>query len=107
MALEVSMSALQTQRLLGAIFILLGGWCLLFPGFVESVVLSPEYYLGNSTSKLLMACFGAQAVLVGIVICTAKFLPRTFLIFGLVASVPFFGFNYYFYFVRGMFTDWM
>jgi len=101
------LKAVHIQRALALIFILLGGWCLLFPAVVESFVMRPAYYVGNSTSELFVACFGAQAILVGIVIYTSRFLPGTFLIFGIVASVPFFGFNYYFYFVRGMFTDWM
>jgi len=105
--MEGFLKAVHIQRALALIFILLGGWCLLFPAVVESFVMRPAYYVGNSTSELFVACFGAQAILVGIVIYTSRFLPSTFLIFGIVASVPFFGFNYYFYFVRGMFTDWM
>ena len=101
------MKAIHVQRLLALIFIGLGGWCLLFPAVVESVVMQPAYYIGNATSALFVACFGAQAILAGIIICTSRFLPSTFLIFGIVASIPFFGFNYYFYFVRGMLTDWM
>lgn len=101
------MKAIHLQRILAFIFIALGTWCLLFPAVVESFVMRPAYYVGNSTSELFVACFGAQAILVGTVIYTSRFLPSTFLIFGIVASVPFFGFNYYFYFVRGMFTDWM
>jgi len=99
--------AVHLQRILALIFIGLGAWCLLFPASVELFVMRPAYYVGNSTSELFVACFGAQAILVGAVIYTSRFLPSTFLIFGIVASVPFFGFNYYFYFVRGMFTDWM
>lgn len=101
------MTARHVQRLLALIFIGLGGWCLLYPAAVEALVLRPEYRIGNATSTLLVACFGAQAVLAGIAVWGARFRPRMFLLFGVVASVPFFGFNYYFYFVRGMFTDWM
>ena len=101
------MKAVHLQRILALIFIGLGAWCLLFPASVELFVMRPAYYVGNSTSELFVACFGAQAILVGAVIYTSRFLPSTFLIFGIVASVPFFGFNYYFYFVRSMFTDWM
>ena len=78
-----------------------------FPSTVESFAMRPEYYVGNSTSKLFVACFGAQAILVGVVIYASHFSARTFLIFGLAASIPFFVFNYYFYFVREMFTNWM
>ena len=55
----------------------------------------------------LIGCFGAQAVLCGTIIATAEFKPQTFLIFGLIGSVPFFVFNAYFYFVVPIFTDWM
>lgn len=101
------MKAIHVQYMLAAIFLLLGGWCVLFPEMVETLVLRPEYRIGNPTSQLLLACFGAQAMLVGTVICTCRFLPKTFLIFGLTASIPFFVFNVCFYVVRGMFTEWM
>jgi hypothetical protein len=101
------MSALHAQRALALIFILLGGWCLLMPGQVEALVLRPEFIVGNATSALFVGCFGAQAVLAGIVIFTCRFTPTTFLVFGLAGSLPFFGFNYYFYFVEAMFTRWM
>lgn len=101
------MKAIHVQKALALIFLLLGGWCLSFPAIVEALVMRPQYYVGNATSALFVACFGAQAMLCGTVIYTARFLPRTFLVFGLIASVPFFGFNYYFYFIKGMFTDWM
>jgi hypothetical protein len=101
------MKATHIQKSLGLIFILLGGWCLFFPGVVESLVLKPEYYVGNTTTAIFVGCFGAQAVLGGTVILTCVFKPSTFLIFGLVGSIPFFGFNYYFYFIEPIFTDWM
>jgi hypothetical protein len=101
------MKAIHVQRFLALIFMSLGGWCLIMPMTVEAIVMRPEFYLGNQTSTLFLACFGAQAVLVGIVVYSSRFLPSTFLVFGLMASLPFFVFNYYFYFVRGIFTDWM
>jgi hypothetical protein len=39
--------------------------CLLFSAFVESIVLRPAYFVGNATSALFVACFGAQALLGG------------------------------------------
>jgi hypothetical protein len=104
---EHPLKSIHVQKALALVFLLLGGWCLLFPATVEALVIRPEYYVGNATSGLFVACFGAQAMLGGTVIYTSRFLPRTFLVFGLLASVPFFGFNYYFYFIKGMFTDWM
>ena len=52
-----------------------------------------------------MACFGAQAVLVRIVIFYSHFSERTVLMSGLADSLPFFAFDYYLYFVAKMFTD--
>ena len=104
---EYPLKSIHVQKALALVVLLLGGWCLLFPATVEALVIRPDYYVGNATSALFVACFGAQAMLCGTVIYTSRFLPRTFLVFGLLASVPFFGFNYYFYFIKGMFTDWM
>ena len=99
--------AKRLQLLLGSVFLVLGAWCLVTPHSVEQFVLRPEYQVLNATSALLMGCFGAQAVLVGSVVSLSTFSARTFLVFGLVASVPFFVFNYYFYYVVQMFTPWM
>jgi hypothetical protein len=101
------MTAQRVQYFLASIFLGLGGWCLLAPRSVELLVFRPEFQILSPTSTLLMACFGAQAVLAGTVIVTSEFKSQTFLIFGLIGSVPFFIFNYYFYFVAEMFTDWM
>ncbi len=101
------MSALNIQRMLAGVFLGLGGWALIFPGTVEQLVFKPNYFVGNETSRLLLACFGAQAVLAGTIMALARFTPTTFLVFGLVGSIPFFIFNYYFVFVVEMFTHWM
>ncbi|MAP96504.1 MAG: hypothetical protein CMK07_16285 [Ponticaulis sp.] len=101
------MRSKHIQLVLAAIFIGLGGWCLVAPHSVERLVLRPEYQHLSATSALLLGCFGAQAVLGGIVIALSQFTPRTFLIFGLVGSLPFFAFNWYFVFVSKMFTEWM
>ena len=101
------MSATSLQRALGSIFLILGLWVLLFPSHAEQTALSPEHYIGTYTSAVLVGCFGAQAVLCSILLFTAVFTSRTFLIFGLVGSVPFFAFNYYFLYVVPVFNDWM
>ena len=80
---------------------------MLAPGDVEQLGLRPELVTGSLATKILIGCFGAQAMLCGVVIATSRFTPATFLIFGLAGSVPFFGFNYYFYFVAEVFSDWM
>lgn len=100
-------SARLIQLFLASVFLLLGGWCLLMPNMVEQLVFRPEYQHFSATSNLFMGCFGAQAVLVSVVISCSKFTAKTFLVFGLVGSIPFFIFNYHFYFTKQMFTDWM
>ncbi len=101
------MKPLHIQRLLAAVFLGLGGWALLFPATVERLVFTPENHVGNITSHVLMACFGAQAVLGGVVMFFSRFTERTFLVFGIVGSLPFFVFNYYFVFVIELFSSWM
>lgn len=100
-------TARNIQTLLSLVFIGLGGWCLFWPAVVEQLVFKPEFQHRSATSALLMGCFGAQAVLAGTVIALSEFRPRTFLMFGLGGSLPFFVFNWYFYFIAQMFTDWM
>lgn len=100
-------AAKRIQFALAAIFIGLGGWCLVAPQSVERLALRPEFQHMSATSALFIACFGAQAVLCGLVIALSEFKPRTFLVFGLLGSVPFFAFNWYFVFVAKMFTPWM
>eukprot|EP00435_Cladocopium_sp_Y103_P078283 s1_g2022.t1 len=104
---EEKMRAKHIQYLLASIFLGLGGWCLIAPHMVETLGFRPEYQMLNTTSALLIGCFGAQAVLAGTVIAISEFRQNTFLVFGLIGSVPFFIFNYYFYYVAEVFTDWM
>ncbi|MEM9620166.1 MAG: hypothetical protein AAF993_00860 [Pseudomonadota bacterium] len=100
-------AALMVQRILAGIFIGLGGWALFFPTSVEQMVIRPEFRMNALTVAIFIGCFGAQAILCGTVIWFSRFTARTFLIFGLVGSLPFFAFNYYFVFVQPVFTHWM
>lgn len=104
---ERSVKSQHIQFALAGIFLGLGGWCIIDPDGVERLVLRPEFQHLSATSGLLIACFGAQAVLVAIVIAFSKFTPRTFLIFGVLGSLPFFVFNWYFVFTVEMFTPFM
>lgn len=101
------MTSTHIKLLLSFIFLGLGGWCVVAPGTVETLGLKPEFQHMSATSALLLQCFGAQAMLAGTIIATADFRPHTFLIFGLAGSLPFFVFNFYFYYVAEMFTEWM
>lgn len=101
------MTPRRIQTLLAFVFFGLGGWALLFPSQVLSLGLRPELYTGDRVTAIIMGCFGAQAVLGGTVMLLTRFTPGAFLVFGLLGSFPFFGFNYYFVFVEEVFTPWM
>jgi len=101
------MRSASLQRFLASIFLVLGAWCMFLPRMVEQLTIRPEHQVLTATSSVFIACFGAQAVLCGAVIWFAKFTPKTFLAFGVLGSIPFFAFNYYFYFVEPIFTKWM
>jgi hypothetical protein len=91
------------QILIAAVFLVLGGWCLLAPASIIDLSFRPEYRLHHPTVTLAIGCFGAQAMLAGIFAAFSRFTRGTFIAFG-VAVLPFFFFNYYFYFVEPMFT---
>ena len=100
------MSPLLAQRLIAAPFLVLGAWCVLAPGMVERLGVRPEYYHGDTTTALLIGCFGAQAVLSGLFAACSRFTRTTFLVYG-IALLPFFWFNYWFVFVTPMFNSWL
>jgi hypothetical protein len=50
----------------------------------------PELAVATERARFIMDCFGAQAVLTGTIIWTARFTPTTFLVFGLGGSIPLF-----------------
>lgn len=101
------MTARHLQIALSLIFLLLGAWCLLAPGTVVRFTFRPELATATEQARFLMGCFGAQAVLNGTILATARFTATTFLVFGLVGSIPFFGFNAWFYFVEPVLNEWM
>ena len=101
------MTSRTLQSCLSAIFLLLGAWCLFFPGMVVGLTFRPELATPTDQARFLMGCFGAQAVLNGTILATARFSAVTFLVFGLVGSVPFFGFNIWFWLVVPVLNSWM
>lgn len=100
------MSPLLIQRLIAAVFLGLGGWCLLMPGMVADLCLTPEYRGDDAVIPILVGCFGAQAVLAGLFAFFARFTRATFLAYG-IALLPFFGFDAWFYFVRPVFNEFI
>ena len=93
----IRMTALTTQRLIACVFLILGGWCLILPSSVIALAIRPEYQSDDFLAVFAIGCFGAQACIFGIVALTARFTKMTFLTYG-IALLPFFVFNWYFYF---------
>ncbi len=98
------MSARMTQYLIGAVFAVLGGWALFFPRSVIDLAVRPEFQSDDYLATFAMACFGAQACLFALAAFTAIFTKRTFLAYG-IALLPFFVFNYWFYFQVPLLTE--
>ena len=97
------MTARNAQHLIAAVFLVLGGWCLVAPGSIADLMFQPAYRTDARLETFLIACFGAQACLGGLFAATARFSRVTFVAFGL-ALLPFFVFDWYFYFVVHILT---
>ncbi len=98
------MTARTAQYLIGTVFLVLGGWALLFPRSVIELTIRPEFHSGDFLATFAIACFGAQACLFALVAFTARFTRRTFAAYAL-ALLPFFVFNWYFYFEVPLLTE--
>lgn len=94
----------RIQLAIAAVFLGLGGWCLVYPSSVIALTVRPEYRVDHLLVRVVLGAFGAQAMLVGILAAFATFSSRTFLAFGL-AVLPFFGFDIWFYFVEPLFNE--
>ena len=91
---------------IAAVFLVLGGWCLIAPGSVLELGARAEVRGDGPLEPLLMGCFGAQAVLAGLFAATARFTATTFAAFA-AALLPFFAFDWYFYAVRPLLTGFV
>jgi hypothetical protein len=90
------MSARTAQFLIAAVFLALGGWALLAPASVIDLAVTEAYRGNTSLTRFTMACFGAQAVLFGLMTLVTRWTARSFAVFAVVL-LPFFGFNYWFH----------
>jgi hypothetical protein len=91
------MSARTAQFLIAAVFLILGGWCLFAPASVIDLAVTEAYQDSTFLTRFTMACFGAQAVLFGLMALAVRWNARGFLVFA-VLLLPFFGFNYWFHY---------
>ena len=98
------MSARTAQFGIAAVFLILGGWALIAPGNVIDLGFTPGYLENTFTTRFIMACFGAQAVLFGIMALVVRWSSRAFLVFA-VLLLPFFWFNWYFHYQLPVLTS--
>ena len=91
------MSARTAQFLIAAVFLLLGGWCLFAPASVIELAFTEAFRDTGFINRFTIACFGAQAVLFGIMALVTQWRARSFAVFA-VLLLPFFGFNYWFHY---------
>lgn len=91
------MSARIAQAMIAAVFLGLGGWALLAPANVIDLALTEPYRDSSFIMQFSVACFGAQAVLFGLMTLVVRWRARGFLAFA-VLLLPFFVFNWYFHY---------
>ena len=56
----------RIQWAIAAVFFILGGWALVAPRSVIDLTLLPEYRIGTPILPFAIACFGAQAMIAGL-----------------------------------------
>lgn len=100
------MSPRALQFVIASVFFVLGGWCLIAPQSVLDLTLRPEYRPDDAIAPLLVGCFGAQACIAGTFAAFSIFTRWTFLAYG-IGVLPFFVFNYWFYFVEPVFNEFI
>lgn len=96
--------ARRLQHAIAAVFLILGGWCLAWPGSVVALTVRPEYQTDHLLALVSLGAFGAQAVLAGLFAAFSRFTRRTFVAFG-IAILPFFVFDWWFYAVVPVFNE--
>ncbi|UAB79531.1 hypothetical protein INR77_07710 [Erythrobacter sp. SCSIO 43205] len=98
------MTARMCQYIIALVFLGLGGWALIFPSNVIEIGLTPDYSEDTFIMRFVMACFGAQAVMFGIMALIVTWSSRAFAVFAAVL-IPFFVFNYYFHYELPVLTS--
>ena len=77
------MSVRTVQWWIASVFFVLGGWCLLAPGSVLELTITPAYRSDAPIVPILVGAFGAQALIAGLFAAFARFDRATFLADGL------------------------
>ena len=82
----------------------LGGWALVAPAQVIALALTEPYRDTGFIMRFAIACFGAQAVMFGIMALVTEWNARAFAAFAVVL-IPFFVFNWYFHYEMPVLTS--
>ncbi|MEE4155457.1 MAG: hypothetical protein V2I27_14965 [Erythrobacter sp.] len=98
------MTARLCQYAIAAVFLALGAWALLAPASVIELALTEPYRDPSFILRFTIACFGAQAVMFGIMALSVRWDARAFAVFAAVL-VPFFVFNWYFHYELPVLTS--
>lgn len=91
------MTARTAQFGIAAVFLLLGSWALFAPSSVIELGVTEAYQDSSFLTRFAVACFGAQAVLFGLMALAVRWSTQGFAVFA-VLLLPFFGFNWYFHY---------
>lgn len=91
------MSARTAQFLIAAVFLILGGWAPFAPASVIELAITAPYRDSAYFTRFAIACFGAQAVLFGLMALVTRWNAASFAVFA-AALLPFFAFNYWFHY---------
>ncbi len=97
------MSPVAIQRLIAAVFIVLGSWALADPRSAIELGLQPDYREGAGM-PFAVGCFGAQALIAGLFAATARFTRLTFAAYGAML-IGFLAFDYWFWAVEPVLTN--
>lgn len=94
----------RLQYMIAAVFLILGGWCLVWPSSVIALTVRPEFQTDHMLVLVSLGAFGAQAVLAGLFAAFSRFTRATFAAFG-ISILPFFVFDWWFYAVVPLFNE--
>ena len=96
--------ARRLQYAIAAVFLILGGWCLVWPSSVIVLTVRAEHQTDHPLALVSLGAFGAQAMLAGLFAAFSRFTRATFAAFG-IAIAPFFAFDWWFYAVVPLFNE--
>lgn len=99
------MTARIAQSYIALVFLGLGGWALFWPAGVIELGFTEPCRENTFTTRFIMACFGAQAVLFGLMALMVTWSARAFLAFAALL-LPFLWFNYHFHYVVPVLTPY-